>query len=69
MPIVNPEIVTNPVEKLGGKFKLSPEAPTVATTPGDPPPPPAITVPEINGVPQTQLPYPAKNSYLSNAIR
>lgn len=69
MPIITPEPVTKPEVKLGGHLKLSPEAPLVATTPGDPPPPPAITVPEINGVPQTQLPYPAKNSYLSNAIR
>ncbi len=37
---------------------------------GDPPKPPAITIPLVNGVQQTQLPYPSLSQpYLSNAIR
>ena len=73
MPEITPEI------KHGGNVKLTPQAPAAGGAgwiAGDPPPPPAIvipnptTVPEINGVPQTQLPYPPYvGSYMSNAIR
>ena len=69
-------VVTKPV---GGKLTLTPQAPSyggAGWVAGDPPAPPAIvipnpaTVPEVNGVIQTQLPYPPYvGSNLSNAIR
>ena len=62
-----------------GNLTLTPQAPAAGGAgwiAGDPPAPPALvipnptSVPQVNAVPQTQLPYPPYQiGYLSNAIR
>ena len=66
MPITN----STPAIKLENGLKIGVHGGLKYAKPGGNPVMGSVVAPPlVNGVPQTQLPYPPQNSYLCNAIR
>ena len=69
MPNTTPSVATKPAAPAAKPLPKYAKPADVQAL-GNPPKPSPITIPTVNGVPQTQLPYPPLTQpYLSNAIR